>query len=172
MSKQKIIWGNRIKKLLDKIKKSNLVRLLKSKSIIKNLESKIDEITKEKQQLIDRNRLLALENKKFDKQEKKSNEYKKEIKNLKALIESSKNMIYKLTTLLEQLENQLFETNQELVRYKIQCEEYENQIRDYRTEGRYLVKKVKSGRTPNTVKTKVSKPMSARVTKYMREEHE
>ena len=81
-------------------------------------------------------------------------------------------MIYKLTTLLEQLENQLFETNQELVRYKIQCEEYENQIRDYRTEGRYLVKKVKSGRTPNLIKTKVSKPMSANVTKYMRGEHE
>ena len=61
---------------------------------------------------------------------------------------------------------------QEMLSYKIQCEEYEKQIEDYKTEGRYLVKKLKPGRTPNTIKTRVVKPMSSNVVRYMRDEHE
>lgn len=162
----------KIENILDKIKKSNFVRLIKSKSIIKDLENQIGDLVKEKQALIDKNRILNLENKRFDRHEKKTNEFKKEIKELNNLLETSKKFIKILKDSQSKLECELFETQQEMARYKIQCEEYEHQIENYKTEGRYLIKKVKSGRTPNTIKTKISKPMSGNVVRYMRDEHE
>lgn len=168
MTKLKIIWGN----WLIKIKKSNLVRLLKSKTIIKELENHIGELVKEKQALIDRNKSLNLEIRKYDRQEKKTAEFKKEIRELDGLLEDSTKETELLKKAKLELESKIFELNHEVAKYKIQCEEYEQQINDYRTEGRYLVKKVKAGRTPNTIKTRVSKPMSSNVVAYMRGEHE
>lgn len=168
MAKLKIIWGN----WLIKIKKSNLVRLLKSKSIIKELENHIGELVKEKQALIDRNKSLNLEIRKYDRQQKKAAEFKKEIKKLEDLVNNLEYEKQQVTDELLETQGELFNANLELKKYKIQCEEYEQQINNYRTEGRYLVKKVKAGRTPNTIKTRVSKPMSGNVVAYMRGEHE
>lgn len=160
------------KNIKEGIKKSNLVRLLKSKTIIKELENHIGELVKEKQALIDKNKSLNLEIRKYDRQQKKAAEFKKEIKKLEDLVNSSEYEKQQVTDELLETQAELFNTKLELSKYKIQCEEYEQQINDYRTEGRYLVKKIKSGRTPNTIKTRVSKPMSSNVVAYMRGEHE
>lgn len=168
MRKLKVIWGN----WLIKIKKSNFTRLLKSKTIIKELENKIGELGREKQELIDRNKSLNLEIRKYDRQEKKAAEFKKEIKRLEVLWN---NEVFEKNQISQELLNtqtELFNTKLELGKYKVQCESYEQQINDYKTEGKYLIKKVPTGRTPNTIKTKISKPMAANVVKYMREEHE
>ncbi len=166
MLKEKLI------KIKEGIKKSNLVRLLKSRTIIKELENMIGELGKEKQELIDRNRVLNLEIRKYNRQENKAAEFKKEIKKLEDLVNSFEYEKQQVTDELLETQGELFNANLELKKYKIQCEEYEQQIKDYRTEGKYLIKKIKAGRTPNTIKTKISKPMSGNVIKYMREEHE
>lgn len=152
-------------KLWLKLKKSNLVRLIKSKSIIKELNDKIETLEKEKQKLNDKVGKLDIENKELEKEANR-------VPSLELIIEGAdKSIKEKLIENKEleekrlELETKLFETNQELASVKIQLEEY-------KTEGRYLIKKVKSGRPPNTIKTKISKPMSSRVTKYMRGEHE
>ena len=154
-----------------RIKKSNLVRLIKSKSIIKDLNDKIGVLEKEKHEL--NNEIRALKN-----EVKELTKIADKVPSLELVVESSdKSIKEKMETIKEldekrvALESQLFETNLELSSIKIQIEEYENQIKELKSN-RYLVRKIPSGRTPNTVKTKVSKPMSARVTKYMREEHE
>lgn len=155
-----------------RIKKSNIVQLLKSRTIIRELENRIGELGKEKQELIDGLRTMTKERDKLEKDNKR-------IPSLELIIKSSDKSIkekIKENEELEEkrcnLENKLFETNLELANIKIQLELCEEQIKNYKTEGRYLVKKVKAGRTPNTIKTKIAKPMSTRVTKYMREEHE
>ena len=161
-----------LKELKEKIDKSNLVKLLKFKTIIKELEQRIGELGKEKEELIDANRSLKLEIKKYDKQEKRTFEFKKEIKELDSLLEDTTKEVELQKKAKLELECKIFELNQEVAKYKIQCEEYEHQIEDYRTEGRYLVKTIKPGKTPNTIKTRVSKPMAGSVVRYMRGEHE
>ena len=161
-----------LKEIKEKIDESNLVKLLKSRTIIKELENHIGELVKEKQELIDINRGLNLEIKKYDKQDKKTSEFKKEIKELDSLLEDTTKEVELQKKAKLELECKIFELNQEVAKYKIQCEEYESQINDYRTEGRYIIKKLKSGRTPNTIKTRVAKPMASNVVRYMRDEHE
>lgn len=166
----------RIKELMinisKRIKKLNIVKLLKSKTIIKNLEEKIEGVEKEKQDLIDELRIVTDERDRFEKENQR-------IPNLELIVESADKSLKDKVQLIEEieekkcdLENKLFETNLELGKVRIELEQCQEQIKDYKTEGRYLVKKVRAGRTPNTNKTKISKPMSSRVTKYMREEHE
>ena len=162
----------KVKKIKEKIKKSNLAKLLMTKSIIKELENKIGELGKEKEELIDTNRSLNLEIKKYDRKEKKVSDYKQEIRELDSLLEDATKELELHKKAKLELETRIFELNQDMVRYKIQCEEYENQINDYRTEGRYLIKTLKPGRTPNTIKTRVSKPMAGSVVAYMRGQHE
>lgn len=70
-----------------------------------------------------------------------------------------------------ELTNDLFLKQQELARVNIQKEEYEAEIKDLKSD-RYLLKKIPSGRPKSTIKTKISKPMSCNVTKFMRNEHE
>lgn len=161
-----------LKEIKEKIDKSNLVKLLKSRTIIKELGNHIGELVKEKQELIDRNRILNLNIKKYDKQEKRAAEYKQDIRELDVMLEDSTKEMELLKKAKLELESKIFELNQEVARYKIQCEEYEHQIEDYRTEGRYLIKKIKPGRTPNTIKTRISKPMAGNVIAYMRGQHE
>lgn len=161
-----------LKELKEKINKSNLVKLLKSKTIIRELEQRIGELGKEKEDLIDKNRSLNLEIRKYDRQYKKSSEFKKEIRELDNLLEDTTKELELQKKAKLELESKIFELNQEVAKYKIQCEEYEMQINDYRTEGRYLVKTIKPGKTPNTIKTRVSKPMAGSVVRYMRGEHE
>ena len=161
-----------LKELKEKINKLNIVKLLKFKTIIKELEQRIGELGKEKEELIDTNRSLKLEIKKYDKQEKRTSEFKKEIKELDSLLEDATKEVELQKKAKLELECKIFELNQEVAKYKIQCEEYEHQIEDYKTEGRYLVKIIKPGKTPNTIKTRVSKPMAGSVVRYMRGEHE
>lgn len=160
------------KVILEKIKKSNFARWLKSKTIIKKLENKIGDLEKENKELIDLNRSLKLEIRKYNKYEKKTSEFKNEIKQLSILLANAQKQITELTDEKVELATKLFNTISEAAMYKIQCEEFEQQIENYKTEGRYLVKKVKPGRTPNTIKTKIAKPMASNVVKYMRDEHE
>ena len=102
----------------------------------------------------------------------------KKILKFENLIELSDKSLKEKITKIKELENQnsellskLFSLDLEMKSLKIQIEEYEAQIKDLKSD-RYLIRKIKSGKTPNTVKTKVSKPMSANVTRYMRGEHE
>lgn len=154
-----------------RIKKSNLVRLIKSKSIIKDLNDKIGVLETEKQKLNDKVQILEYELKKLDELENK-------IPSMELVIASSdktlKNKIEKIKQLESetlQLQCELFDAKNNLAKANMQKEEYEVQIKDLKSN-RYLVKKVRSGRTPNTNKTKVSRPMSGNVVKFMREEHE
>lgn len=160
-----------LKKYIKRIKKSNLVYLIKSRSIIKGLNEKIGDLEKDKEKLNDK--VTALNN-----EIKELSKIADRVPSLELVIESSDKSIKekieenkKLEEKRIELETQLFNTRSEAIMYKIQIEEYEAQIKDLKSD-RYLVKKIKPGRTPNTNKTKISKPMSARVTKYMRGEHE
>ena len=166
----------RIKELMinisKRIKKSNIAQILKSRTIIKELENRIGELGKEKQELIDELRVTTTERDRFEKENQR-------IPSLELIVESADKSLKDKVQLIEEieekrcdLENKLFETNLELGKVRIELEQCQEQIKDYKTEGRYLVKKVRAGRTPNTNKTRISKPMSSRVTKYMRGEHE
>ena len=159
-------------KIMKKVNDFSLVRLLKSKAIIKELNNKIGELAKEKQQLIDRNRILAGNNTRLSKQVDKVVDLELKIQKIEKKVKEKTLENKELIKKNIELNSELFEMKQEMLSYKIQCEEYEKQIEDYKTEGRYLVKKLKPGRTPNTIKTRTTKPMSASVTRYMRNEHE
>lgn len=165
----------RFKELLNKIskriKKSNFIRLLKSKSIIKDLTDKVGDLEKDKQKLIDEVRSL---NNKIEILEEQANR----VQSMELIIEKADKSIKEKNEKIKELddkrielETELFNLKLELAKANIQLEEYEFQIADLKSN-RYLIKKVKPGRTPNTNKTKISKPMSSRVTKYMRGEHE
>lgn len=167
MKKLKLIWGNWVKK----IKKLGIVKMLNYKSEISYLNDKINKLNKEINDLKDLNIQNQIERNILDKEQKK-------ILKLENIVELSDKSLKEKITKIKELENQnsellskLFNLDLEMKSLKIQIEEYEAQIKDLKSD-RYLIKKVKSGRTPNTNKTKISKPMSARVTKYMRGEHE
>jgi len=159
------------KNIQKRVEKSNLVRLIKFKSIIKELNDKIGDLEKEKKSLNDEITRLNLDVKKLE-------PLANRVPSLELVIEESdksiKEKIEEINKLDEkrlELETDLFNKDLELKKYIIQTEEYKAQIEDLKSD-RYLIRKVKSGRTPNTNKTKISKPMSARVTNYMRGEHE
>ena len=159
------------KKILKKIKKSSLVQLIKYKATIKELLETIRGLEKDKKDLIDKIKVLENEKKELSKTANK-------VPGLEILLQladkSLKDKIKKIKELDENrinIENQLFDTKQDLARVNIELD-LKNEEIDVLKSNRYLVKKIPSGRTPNTNKTKISKPMSARVTKYMRGEHE
>ncbi len=167
MKKLKLIWGNWVKK----IKKLGIVKMLNYKSKIGYLNDKISKLNKEIINLKDLNIQNQIERNILDKEQKK-------ILKLENLIELSDKSLKEKIAKIKELENQnsellskLFNLDLEMKSLKIQIEEYEAQIKDLKSD-RYLIRKIKSGKTPNTVKTKVSKPMSANVTRYMRGEHE
>lgn len=161
----------RVKQIKKRIKETYLYKLLNAKNIIKKLEEEKEEIEIERRCLIDKNRILNLQIKRQDKQEKKTAEYKKQINDLNALLEKEKQETAKIINENQQLASDLFQTILDKGKYKIQCEEYAKQIEDLKSD-RYLIKKIPSGRTPNTNKTKISKPMPNNVVKFMRDEHE
>lgn len=167
MEKVKEIYKNVSKK----IKQSNLVRLINSKSIIKGLNEKIGDLEEEKKQLSDVKIKLENELKKItkiaDKVPSMEDVIKSADKSLKEKAKENKN----LNELISQLKSDLFNKELELGTANAQLEEYKLQIEDLKSD-RYLIRKVPSGKTPNTNKTKVARPMSANVTKFMRGEHE
>ena len=157
--------------LFKKIKQSNLAKLLMSRSKIKELNEKVGVLVKDKEKLIDKISILELEKNKLESENNR-------IPSLELIIESADKSIKEKLERNKQLEdnrikleNELFEIKQELARVNIQLELRDDEIKELKSD-RYLIKKIPSGRKPNTNKTKISKPMSARVTKYMRGEHE
>lgn len=170
---------NKIKEIKERIKKSNFYKLIKFKSEINDLSTKIKDLEGEKRELIDLYQKQKTVLKSYKNNDIKVVTYEALIertdKELKKKLDSNKKLIQKnkeLSKENEELQTKLFENDLEVKRLSIQIEEYKAQIEDLRAEGRYIVKKVRAGRTPNTNKTKISKPMSGNVTRYMRGEHE
>ena len=168
MKKLKLIWGNWLKK----IKKWGIVKMFTYKSEIKRLETIISELEEEKRNLNDLLYIAKVDQKELD-------EKKIKIASLEQILEgankTSKENLEKLkeiNKLNEELLTKVFNLELEIKTKNVEVENYKLIIKDYQTEGRYLVKKVKPGRKPNTIKTKISKPMASNVVKYMREEHE
>ena len=142
------------------------------KSEIKRLETIISELEEEKRNLNDLLYVAKVDQKELD-------EKKIKIASLEQILEgankTSKENLEKLkeiNKLNEELLTKVFNLELEIKTKNVEVENYKLIIKDYQTEGRYLVKKVKPGRKPNTIKTKISKPMASNVVKYMREEHE
>lgn len=167
MKKIKEIWNN----MLKKIKKSNMARFLRFRATITDLENKIQQVERDKQLLMDKVNASNIKLQRLEELEKK-------LPSMEMVIASSdkslKNKMFEINQLKEEkvkLQSELFEIKLELGTANAQMEEYKLQIEDLKSD-RYLIKKIPSGRKPNTNKTKISKPMSARVTKYMRGEHE
>ncbi len=159
------------KKIKKRIEKSNIAKFIMFKKIINDLEKKIGVLEKDKQKLNDRVRKLNLEVNRLE-------EYENKVPSMELVIASSdkslKNKMEEIKKLQDDklnIQNELFKVKMELACSNIQKEEYEAQIEDLKSD-RYLIRKVPSGRTPNTNKTKISKPMSGNVTRYMRGEHE
>ena len=121
--------------------------------------------------MIDSIKVLDLDNKKLEKTANKVSKLEIQLKETNKSIKDKTKENKKLEEERINLESKLFENTLELKSVKIQLEEYEDQIKDLKSD-RYLIRKIPSGKTPNTNKTKISKPMSSRVVKYMREEHE
>ena len=167
MNKVKEIYVN----ISKKIKQSNLARLINSKAIIKGLNDKIGALELEKKQLSDIKKKLEKELKEVttiaDKIPSMQLVIDSADKSLKDKINENKN----LNDLIVDLKSDLFNKELELGTANAQLEEYKLQVKDLKSD-RYLIRKVPSGKTPNTIKTKVSRGMSANVTKYMRGEHE
>lgn len=160
-----------IKNIKKRIKQTNIAKLIKFRSIIKELENKIGDLEKEKQKLNDKINTLNLDLE--DKEELENKVFCMEM-----VIASSDKAIKSRLAENEQLQkdklelqNEIFEVKMELASANIQKEEYEAQIKDLKSD-RYLVRKIPSGKTPNTNKTKISRPMSGNVVKFMRGEHE
>ena len=80
--------------------------------------------------------------------------YTKEINKLKAIIYEKDELIDSKQSLIDERDKEIVNLNKEILDLK---------------SDRYLIKKIPSGKTPNTVKTKLSKPMSATVRKFMKE---
>lgn len=158
-------------KIKKRIKQSNIAKLIKFRSTIKDLESKIGDLEKEKQKLYDKIRRLEIESQRLE-------ELAIKVPSMELVIASSDKSIKNKMAEIEQLKSntlklqcEVFEAKNELAKANIQKEEYEAQIKDLKSN-RYLVRKIPSGKTPNTNKTKISKPMSGNVVKFMRSEHE
>lgn len=154
-----------------KIKHSNLVRFLRSKSIIRGLNEKIEGLEEEKRKLKDIK--TSLEN-----QLKVKTELADKIPSMQLVIDSAdkslKNKLQEISKLNDEivkLKTDLFNKDLELSTANVEIDNYKEQIKDLKSD-RYLIKKVPTGRTKNTIKTKVKAPMKASVTRYMRGEHE
>ena len=167
MTKIKVIWGNWLKK----IKKWEIVKMINYKEEIKKLNDEILDLKEDIKKLRDLNYIYKL-----DREELELTKIK--IKSLEDVVNASNKSIkdkLKRIKELDSVNNQLlvktFNMELEIKSKEVQLEEYKLEIEDLKSD-RYLIKKIPAGRTKNTIKTKVSKPMSANVTRYMRGEHE
>lgn len=168
MKKLKLIWGNWLKK----IKKWGIVKMFTYKSEIKRLETIISELEEEKRNLNDLLYIAKVDQKELDEKKIKIASLEQILDGANKTSKENLEKIKEINKLNEELLTRTFELDLEIKTKNVEIENYKLIIKDYQTEGRYLVKKVKPGRKPNTIKTKISKPMSSNVTKYMRGEHE
>lgn len=160
-----------LKKTKKRIEKSFIVKLIKFKSTINVLNEKIRELEKDKQKLNDRLHLMENHLKRLEELENKVPSMEIVIASADKSLKDKNKEISELKEEKLNIETELFQIKLDLASANIQKEEYEAQIKDLKSD-RYLVRKIPAGRTPNTNKTKISKPMSGNVTRYMRGEHE
>ena len=131
----------------------------------------------------------VLEVAKLDKQVKEKNLF---IAQLKDNLNYKKELLERETRVSNELNEELLKSSEELKKVlgakgglakennklKNIVEELKKEKQDLKIKleesmtDKYLVKKIPSGKTPNTIKTKVSSPMKSSVRKYMREEFE
>ena len=168
MKKLKLIWGNWLKK----IKKWGIVKMFTYKSEIKRLETIISELEEEKRKLYDLVQIYKLDQNELEQANIKIASLEQILEGANKTSKENLEKIKEINTINEELLTRTFELDLEIKTKNVEIENYKLIIKDYQTEGRYLVKKVKPGRKPNTIKTKISKPMSSNVTRYMRGEHE
>ena len=168
MTKIKIIWGELVKK----VKRWEISKMLNYKNETKKLNDKIQELEQDIRNLIDANLGYKADRKQLQRAKTKIASLEDILKASDKALKEHSRQIKELDKTNDELLTKTFNLELEIKSKNIQIQQYEEQINDYRTEGRYLVKKVKPGRKPNTNKTKISKPTSTRVIKYMRGEHE
>lgn len=160
-----------LKKIKKRIEKSFIVKLIKFKSTINGLNEKIGDLEKEIQKRNDRIHLMENDLKRLEELENKVPSMEIVIASADKSIKDKNQEINQLKEEKLNIETELFQIKLDLASANIQKEEYEAQIKDLKSD-RYLIRKIPAGRTKNTIKTKISKPMSANVTRYMRGEHE
>ena len=168
MKKLKLIWGNWLKK----IKKWGIVKMFTYKSEIKRLETIISELEEEKRNLNDLLYVAKVDQKELDEKKIKIASLEQILDGANKTSKENLEKIKEINKLNEELLTKVFNLELEIKTKNVEVENYKLIIKDYQTEGRYLVKKVKPGRKPNTIKTKISMPMKPNVAKYMREEYE
>lgn len=168
MKKLKLIWGNWLKK----IKKWGIVKMFTYKSEIKRLETIISELEEEKRKLNDLVQIYKLEQNELEQANIKIASLEQILDGANKTSKENLEKIKEINTINEELLTKVFNLELEIKTKNVEVENYKLIIKDYQTEGRYLVKKVKPGRKPNTIKTKISMPMKPNVAKYMREEYE
>lgn len=168
MKKLKVIWGNWVKK----IKKWGIVKMINYKDEIKKLNDIILEKEHGIRDLRDLNYIYRLNRDELEKAKIKIASLEDIVKGSDKTLKEYVKRIKELDKENDSLLTKSFNLELQIKSKNMQIQQYEEQINDYRTEGRYLVKKVRAGRTPNTNKTKISSPMKSSVIKYMREEHE
>ena len=168
MKKLKLIWGNWLKK----IKKWGIVKMFTYKSEIKRLETIISELEEEKRNLNDLLYVAKVDQKELDEKKIKIASLEQILDGANKTSKENLEKIKEINKLNEELLTKVFNLELEIKTKNVEVENYKLIIKDYQTEGRYLVKKVRAGRKPNTIKTKISMPMKPNVAKYMREEYE
>ncbi|MBR4672058.1 MAG: hypothetical protein IKO78_02510 [Bacilli bacterium] len=146
--------------------------MLNYKTEVKSLNTKISELEEEKRKLNDLIQIYKLEQNELEQANIKIASLEQILDGANKTSKENLEKIKEINTINEELLTKVFNLELEIKTKNVEVENYKLIIKDYQTEGRYLVKKVKPGRKPNTIKTKISKPMSANVTKYMRGEHE
>lgn len=171
MNKLKVIWGNWLKK----IKKWEIVKMLNYKEEINRLNNELERTKQEIRDLTDLSNIYKRDRNRLERQLEKT---KIRIVAQEGIVDASDRTIKKQLEKIKELD----ETNDELLNKafnlelenkskQVMIDNYEAQIKDLKSN-RYLIRKLPAGKARNTIKTKISRPMSARVTKYMRGEHE
>lgn len=167
MKKLKLVWGNWLKK----IKKWGIVKMINYKEEIKKLNDEILDLKDDIKKLRDLNYTYKLDREELELAKIKIKSLEDVVNASNKSIKDKLKRIKELDSVNNQLLTKTFNMELEIKFKEVQIEEYKLQIEDLKSD-RYLIKKIPSGRTKNTIKTKVSKPMSANVTRYMRSEHE
>lgn len=167
MKKLKVIWGNWVKK----IKKLGIVKMINYKDDIKKLTDEKQKLEKEIRDLKDLYNANKINKKQLDNAKIKIASLEDIVKASDKAIKGHIKRIKELDKVNDTLLDKSFKLELEIKSKEIQLEEYKLEIKDLKSD-RYLIRKIPAGRTPKTIKTKVSKPMSGNVTRYMRGEHE
>lgn len=167
MTKIKIIWGNWLKK----IKKWGIVKMINYKDEINFLNNEIECLEQDIKSLRDLNLIYRNAKKELEKSKIKITKLEDEIKTSNKALKEHLKHINELNKVNDTLLDKTFKLDLENKSKQLQIEEYKAQIEDLKSD-RYLIKKIPADRSKSKIKTKISKPLSARVTKYMRGEHE